>query len=1011
MKKTFLISFLLALCFFQANAQERKISGTITSSDNDEPLIGASVIIKGTTDGTVTDLNGNYTLEVSGDSIVLVISYVGYLDENYTWSGQQAVNVSLVPDLLNLEEVLVVGYGSMRKADLTGSVSSMSEEDLVKTASPNITSTLAGKLTGVITRQESGRPGADSPTFLIRGKSTFDPDEKGTNDPLVLVDGIERDFNRIDPNDIESITLLKDAASAAVYGSRGANGVILVTTKRGTNAKPQVTFSTSYTSQKPTFLPEYMNAGEYAQYLNEASVNKGQNEPFTEEEVRQYQDGTLPSTDWWSEMMSESAPIYQTNVGVNGKSGNTAYFLSFGYLDQHGLYETSSYKRYNLRSNIDTWVSDNFKVYLNFSSRKDNTNASPTGEYKLHQTLQTAIPTIPAFVPEEERIPGDEYGLNYNGTAGSPIGEAIHSGYNKSDNHYLETLLGMQYNFPFLEGLSTKFDYSYDYTYSNGKTFSKPYLLNYYLPETGLTSTVESQSLITLDQETEQKRRQTLQFSFSYDQSFGLHNVSALVLYEQMDYNYNYLWAYRENFLAPTIDQLFAGSDINKSNTGTASENARQGYVGRVNYNYANKYLLQANARYDGSYNFPKDSRWGLFPAFSAGWRISEEAFLKGSDVLSNLKIRASWGKFGNDRVEPFYYLAGYEFDNGYMLGGNYQTGIIDSGIPNENITWETATSYNYGIDFGLFKGKLAGEFDYFHKDTEGILITRSASVPYTFGSDLPKENLGVVENYGLETILTWRERIGNFSYEIGGNVTYATSKVIYIDEPSDVEDRLKQTGRAFDSKFGYTAIGLFQTEEEIANSPIQDGNGNSSIQPGDIKYLDINNDTVIDSEDRHYIGKSDTPELIFGLNFGLGYKGFALTANFQGASNYSRYNYLGSFEKNYNSYKVLEDSWREGNESAKYPRLESNGRSANNSHYSTYWLNDGFYIKLRHIELSYTLANTPYLEKLKMEQVVFSLSARNIWTIAEKDGFDPEGTNNEYPIMQSVSAGLSIVF
>lgn len=972
---------------------------------------GANVVLKGTTLGTITDSGGDYIMNNVAANETLIVSFIGFSTKEVAINNQTEIIVSLEPDLVGLNEVVVVGYGSMRKADLTGSVSSMQQDDLVTTAVPNITSTLAGKMTGVITRQVSGRPGADNPTFLIRGKSTFDPDGKGTNNPLVLVDGIERDFSRIDPNDIESITVLKDAASAAIYGSRGANGVILVTTKRGTNTTPQINFSTSYTSQKPTFRPEYMKAGQYAEYLNEASINKDQTAPFTEEEVQQYKDGTLAGTDWWGEMMSNSAPIYQYNLAVNGMANNTSYYLSLGHIDQEGLYETASYKRYNLRSNIDTKLSDNLSTHLNISLRKGDTKSSVIDEYKLHQSLETAIPTIAAYVPEELRVEGDELGLNFNGTGGSPIGEALYSGYSNTGAVYVETSMGIKYDMPFIKGLSAKFDFSYDYSNTKYKKFKDSYLLNYYTIEDGLTQTVDSESLLTLYEQAEERTRQTIQTGLNYKRSFGLHSISGVLIFEQMDYRYSHLSAYREDFLAPTIQELFAGSDLNKENNGYAVENARQAYVGRLVYNYADRYLLQVNGRYDGSYNFPSDTRWGFFPAVSAGWRISEEAFMSNVDFISNLKLRASWGQFGNDNVDPFYYLAGYEFSNGMLVGDTYLTGIMDTGIPNKIITWETATSKNYGFEFSVLEGCLSGEFDYFNKRTEGILITRNASVPFTFGSELPKENLGIVDNYGFEAILRYQKAKGDFHYGLEGNITYATSEIIFIDEPAEVEDRLKQTGRSFDSRFGYTALGLFQTQEEIDNAPVQDAKGNASLNPGDIKYLDLNEDDVINDDDRHYIGKGATPELIFGLNGKLSYKNIAFNFSFQGASNYTRYQYLSSFEKNYNTYSVLEDSWREGNESAKYPRLESNGRSANNSFYSSYWMQDGFYIKLRNIELSYTLDDKTYLDKLGIEQVAVSVSGRNLLTISEKDGFDPEGTDNRYPIMQTMSIGLNIIF
>ncbi len=681
-------------------------------------------------------------------------------------------------------------------------------------------------------------------------------------------------------------------------------------------------------------------------------------------------------------------------------------------MDQGGLFDMADYKRYNIRSNIDVNLSDNLTVSLDISGRNDKTTNSIVDEWKLYQTLETAVPTIPAYVPEELREPGDELGLNYNGTAGSPMGEAIHSGYIKGENNYLESKFGFNYKIPFIEGLSAKVDFSYDERFTKEKKWNVPYTLNFYTQEAGLTSSVPSQSVVTLNQKIEERNNKTFQGGFNYGHSFGKHSVTGLLLFEQTEYRYDLLSGYREQFLGTSIEQLFAGSDVNKDNDGKAAEYARRSFVGRIAYNYNDKYLFQANGRSDGSHNFPKHKRWGFFQGYSVGWRISKESFMENIGFLDNLKLRVSYGQFGNDNInESFYYLPGYNISNGYLVSNIYYTGIMDTGIPNENITWETATTLNYGIDFGLFNGKISGEFDYFKKRTEGILIDRGAAVPLFVGAKLPKENIGVVDNWGYETILRYRDRKGKLSYEIEGNITYATSKVIKKAEAIGTDERLRETGRPFDSRYGYTALGLFQTQEEIDAAPVQDGNNNNSIHPGDIRYLDLNNDSIIDAYDRQYLGKGETPELIFGINMNVQYKNFSLNVNFQGASNYTRYLYLNSFEKNYNTYSVLENSWREGNEDAEFPRLEANGHSPNNSLYSSYWLKDGFYIKLRNIELSYSITDNPFLDKVGIEEVTISASGRNLWTIAKKDGFDPEGTDRRYPIMQTMSIGLNIIF
>ncbi len=1010
-KSGFLISLIFLLISPSLSAQNLTITGKVTDAKTGETIVGANITIKGTSQGTITDVNGVYSIQAQSGS-TLVVSFIGYLSEEKPVTGSGAIDIALSQDLIGLDEVVVVGYGSMKKADLTGSVSVVNKGDLVKTAAPNLTNTLAGKMTGIIARQVSGRPGDDNAsTFLIRGKSTFDPNNRGTNNPLILVDGIERDFNRIDPNDIESITVLKDAASAAIYGSRGANGVILVTTKRGSDSKPQITFNTSHSWQSPTFRPEYMNAGEYAKYINEAYENDGMADKFTDKEVQQYEDGTLPGTDWWGQMMSKSAPISQFDLSATGGNDRTVYYLSLGYLNQGGLFSMANYERYNIRSNIDTKVTKNLKVSLDISVRKDDKENTPIGEDKLYQTLQTAIPTIPAYVPESLRVPGDDLGLNYNGTAGSPMGESMYSGYIRDNNYYIENKLGLNYDIPFVEGLAFKVDYAYDLQFLNNKNWSEPYTLNFYTLDAGLIQSGPSQSLTSLSQKNENRKRSTLQGGFNYNRTFGPHNLSSLLMFEQMDYFADPISGYREGYLATNLQYLYAGGTTNMSNDGKPAEDALQAFVYRLAYNYNQKYLFQLNMRYNGSMNFPKGNKWGLFSGVSAGWRISEESFMKNMDVISNLKLRASYGEFGNDRIANGQYLSGYQIYGGYVIGDTYYTGVQDTGIPNKNLEWEKANNSDFGLDFGLFQGKISGEFDYFYKRTTGILITRSASVPQTFGSALPDENLGKVDNKGVEGVLRYQESKGDFHYQIAGNLTFAKSKIIYMDEAINTPDRLKKTGNPFDGKYGWTAVGLFQTQDEIDASPVQDGSKNSTLKPGDIKYFDLNADGVIDENDEQLIGKSNDPELIFGLNLDLTYKNWGLNINFQGASGYSRYNFLSSFEKDYNSYKVLEDSWRPGNENAKYPRLEANGRSANNSRYSTFWLNDGFYIKMRNIQLSYTLSKKPYLDKVGINSLSIYASGRNLLTFAKKDGFDPEGTNNRYPIMATTSIGLNVTF
>lgn len=1002
MNKTLLI-LLLNISFTMMFAQDLSVKGNVSSS-NGEKLIGTSISVKGQGRGTVTDLDGNYSIHVKkGD--ILTFNYIGFHPVDIKTTST-VLNVVMEPASEMLDEVVAIGYGVQKKVDMTGSVSTVKGDALIKAPSPNLANALTGKMTGVITTQQSGKPGFDDPTFYIRGKSTF-----GDNSTLLLVDGIERSISKLDPNEIESVTILKDAASAAVYGARAANGVILVTTKRGNEGKTKVNYSGTFGVQSPTVIPELMTAYEYAKYLNLAKVNFGGAPRFTEAEIQSYKNGTLPSTDWWESTLKERAGIQQHSLTLNGGNGITNFFVSFGYLDQDGLYDLSYMKKYNVRSNIDTKVTKNFSVSLDLAGRFENLNQSAVGD-GIFSTIINSKPTEQAYVPDHIKIGG----LGSNGQNVSPIGQAENSGYNNTENSVFQSRLQAVYNAPFLKGLQAKFGFSYDRWFSKAKTFSMPYEYYRYDKEIDLYSKQKSGGGINLYAGTAEDERITLQSTLSYDATFNsVHNLSALLLFEESSYKYSNLQAARVNYISSAIDQLFAGPDLDQSNGGSAVETARQGLVGRLNYNYLSKYLFQFNFRYDGSFNFPKEKRWGFFPAVSAGWRISEEDFFRDNDFIHNLKIRASYGEFGNDKVAAFQYLSGYKFNSGYVLGGNFQSGITDTGIANPNITWETASNTDIGLDFSLLKGKVSGELTYFYKKTKDILLPKNASIPGSFGAYLPDENIGEVDNYGVEAMLRYSGKISEFNYTIDGNITYAKSKVVFMDEALNVAEGRKRTGHPFDQMYGLTALGLFQTQEEIDTWAIQDGNNNSSIRIGDIKYLDYKEDGVIDGNDIHMIGKSQVPEFVFGLNLNVSYKNLDLTANLQGATGFDQYLRWDPFNLESNALAIFKDSWSEDNPNAKYPRLYA-GTKQNNREKSSFWLYDGTYLRLRNFELAYTFNQNPIFQSIGIRSLRVFVSGNNLLTFSKMKDFDPEAPSIEpgeksyyYPQMKSYNIGFNV--
>ncbi len=1011
--------------------QQQKITGKITDEQGNA-LVGVTVLVKGTTYGTLSDASGQYAINDAPKNAILLFSFVGMETQEIESSGKGVIDVILKESSIGLEEVVVTGYSTQRKKDLTGSIGTVKGDALTKAPVPSLSNALAGKMTGVISVQSYGTPGADAAEFYIRGKSTF-----GDNSALVLVDGVERSFERIDPNDIESVTVLKDAASAAIYGNRAANGVILITTKRGSQKGVSVTYNGSYGIQKPTFLPQLMNSYQYAVAINEAFANQaslqgGTYTPmYTPEQIESYRNGTGANTDWWKETMLPSAPIQQHNITLNGGTDKIKALLSVGTSNEGGIYDLSWFKKETLRANIDAQVSEDLTVSFNMAGRQEERNASATSEWEVFSLFQASLPN---FAPYEYIDPNgnqttaaDPNGhrvLAWNGLNYSPIGNESYSGYDNHKYQVSENSAILKYNVPFIPGLVSRLVYSYDRYFSNTKNFNTPY--DFYVNGTLNTKG----STIKLNQDSGNGNNQTLQFTLDYSKTFGKHTVGALFVFEQADSYDEYISAYREGFTSSAIDQLFAGGSLNKTNNGYASQTARRGYVGRLNYNYQDKYLVQLNGRYDGSFNFAHDHRWGFFPAMSAAWRISKESFLENVSWLENLKLRASVGKYGNDRIPQYMYQQGYVFTTdsrpvyGTITGASpvYNVPIAPSALANQNVTWETAISKDLGIDWAILGGKLSGEFDYFKKRTENILMYPSASVPWSFGADVPMQNIGVVDNWGFETSIRFSTNVGPLNISLEPNMTFANSKVIEMAEASNVPEGLKQTGKPFDQRYGYVSEGLYQTSDFNDDGTLVSGIVSQfPIQAGDIKYKDISGpngvpDNYIDYYDRTDIGSSRIPKYIYGLNIGLTYKNFDLFTNFQGAFGYDSYRWFDAFDLTSNANVAVIDSWRPGNENSRFPRTYI-GQSDNNSQTSSYWLVPGAYLKLRNVVLSYTMPKLTALEKIGISNLRFSISGNNLFSISKMKEFDPEApdmestTGHYYFQWKSVSGGLSVTF
>jgi TonB-linked SusC/RagA family outer membrane protein len=1002
--------------FMQTENQQLRITGIVSGKDG-SPLPGVNVVVTGITQGTITDVAGKYSIDVPAGTKSLTFSFIGMESREIIIGTLSQINVTMTETAFGLEEVVVIGYGVQKKVDLTGAISTVKGENLLKASVPNLSSALSGKITGVTSIQTSGQPGFDDATFRIRGVSTT-----GDNSPLIIVDGVERSFSRIDPNEIESVTVLKDAASTAVYGARAANGVLLITTKRGVLGKPVFSYAGTWGIQSQTRKIDLMNAAEYSKYINEAKANYDEELLFTDQEVADYQSGKLKSYNWLPSIFSNTAPQQKHNLSVVGGSENTNYFISFGYLDQSGFYSTSNYKQYSLRSNIDVKLTDRLKLSVNLAGRLEDRTRSSAGDESIYQGSLFARPIYdPLPVVDGVQV------LGSNGVSGSPKGNAENSGTDARKSNIFQSNINLEYKVPGVEGLLARAMYSYDFQFDTQKVFKFPYTYFQLNESTGeYVALSGGASTINLNERRTYSPQSTLQLSLNYSKKIGHHTISALGLFEQSETYEDFISAFRDNYISTILPIISAGGTDLLNNDGSPSETARRGYVGRIDYDYKGKYLFQSNMRLDQSFNFPKNGRNGFFPAFSAGWRISEENFMKGFDALSNLKIRASWGKVGNDRIPAFQYLSNFILQGGTVIGNKYNLGIVEAGIANPLITWEKATTTDIGVDLGLWNNKLSFEFDYFSKRTEDILQPNTGVVPYTFGAELPDANIGIIDSWGTEGRIIYSNTFGELHFMADANYTWSDNKAIFVSEPIDILPSIAQTGRALGLRYGYLSDGLFQTEQEILAAPLQFSEDNSELKPGDIRYKDINGrdddgkltgkpDGIINDDDRAVISTSEIPKWIFGFNLNMEYKGFDVLANFQGATGFSRYIQPIAFERDGNTYRELIDSWRPGNENARYPRLKSSDLSVNNGVESDFWVTDVSYMRLRNLEIGYTLTSQKlFLKKIGIENLRIFVSGTNLLTISNLDWRDPEGASGRnpfYPQVMTTSFGVNVKF
>lgn len=1011
----------------------RKVSGRIMDSGY-APIGGAAVLIKGSTVGVLSMDDGTFEINVEEGS-ALVVSCMGYQDKDVIIGSDNFYTVILEDDSKYLDEVVVVGYGSQKKVTLTGSVSAIGNEDIVKSKNENVQNMLTGKIAGLRVVQYSAEPGAFKSEFNIRGLGT----------PLIIIDGIPRDnMERLDANDIESISVLKDA-SAAIYGVKAANGVILITTKSGKNAEGKVslTYSGNFTWQYIAGLPETVDALTFMQMDNEKGMNvsTGGAWRFTQEEMDKYFSGELKSVDWYNNVVRNAAPQTNHNININGGNERTQYYASLGYQYQDSFFRSRdyNYNRYNLRANINSAITDNLSMSVRMNGIMDTKNASSVSSSNIIYYMWRQYPVTQIY--ENGVAP---YFTRFDNKP-NPVQmmDADQVGYNRIEKKWIQTSVSLKWNIPFVEGLNVRAEVSYDYNLTNQKQYEKEY--NYYnydvVGEKYVPTTLNSPSKLT--RSFSDRKALLYSFSVNYERTFrNGHHANVLLLSESQNKKGDGFYASRE--VSIDVDELFAGNTLNQvgsMNPSSRYEYANQSFVGRVNYDYKSKYIVEAAMRCDASSRFARTNRWGFFPSASLGYRISEENFWKNNGVLrkiNNFKVRASYGIMGDDNALDYQFLAGYtypavvenhkgsEIPGGYSFDGVYVNGIMSSGIPNYAITWYRAITSDVGFDIDIWHGMLGASFDWFRRDRTGLLATSETVLPGTVGATLPQENLNSDRTTGFELEISHNNHFGDFYYSVKANMALTRTMTLFRQH-SDYRSHWEEWKNGKDGRFsniwwGLGTGGQYGSWDEIAEF----GTFTSrSYIPGDYYYEDWNGDGFIDESDVYPIGFNSTPLFNYGIDVNMSWKGIDLNILFQGAA-MSNVAYGGMLRTPLDAGKsapltMFKDRWRPVDPNAdpydqftewipgKYAMMGSSSPDET-SEMNMY---DSRYIRLKNLEVGYTFP-AKWTRKVSVESLRIYFNAYNLLTFSPLDFVDPEHPSSDsymYPLNRTISLGINCKF
>ncbi len=1017
------------------------------------PIIGATVIEQGTTNGVSTGMNGDYDFTVSSQNAVVIISCIGYASQEYK-ASQLPKTVTLVEDSEFLEETIVVGYGVQKKSSMTSAVSAMKGDELLKAPATNVSQLLAGKLTGVSSVQESGEPGQDQASIRIRGSQGA---------AKYVVDGFPVDnINDLDPYDIESISVLKDGASAAVYGLQASNGVIIVTTKRGSSGKPKITYNATFGASMNANFPDFMDGPEFAYYYNMAEMmdqlasgnikDRTEYQPYFTKEQFDMMLNNDPSDGWdnvdYIDKVFGTGFTQKHNVTVQGGNDRSRYFASFGYLGQDGNIDNFSYNRYNVRANIESQLAKNFKFTLGLSGVLTNrhTPAYSSGGSDIFgesSWLSIGNQTIMMHPYLPEKYNGLYTASQKKNTSlpQSPLAAIYESGYKKTRGLDVSANVSLTYDVPWVKGLQLKVSGAFDYGASMNKNLNTPYELMSYAG--GQWKQVADPrgtgDGVNLGEGTSYYQYLTGQGSISYTNTFDKHFIEVMALAEIYDSKSNAHSAYAKLIPFAQLPELSYGQPQDSPISGSSGASRSAGYVFRARYNWDERYLAEFTGRYDGSYKFAgmRDTRWGFFPSASVAWNMAKEPWMQGINGLDDLKIRGSVALLGNDGISPYMFLNTYSKYSSDIIYGVYNgattvnPGYKDSGLANTDLTWEKSLSYNVGFDFKMWGGKLGMEVDAFYRYNFDLLTTMGSDYPSSMGGYYTAvKNHNAYDTRGIDVMVSHRNSFmaGNkpFQYGVSGTVTFARSKwIIYPDQPNIPEER-KLVGKTLGMIEAWTAAGLYRTEEEIDNSAWYE------TRPciGDIKYVDINGDGQINWDDRGYVGRTNRPELTFGLNLDFAWNGIDFNAQFTGGAMFdvsltgTYYNgnddntiWTQTFKEGGNSPLFLvENAYSIDNPDGTFPRitLGSPGHGGDNGLSSTFWLRDGTYLRLKSAQLGYTFPNK-WTSRVNIDALRIFIEGQNIFTIdGLPEGIDPEspGVNNGYyPQQKLLMGGITLTF